>query len=119
MTKSMEQIHRIKELQLQEKGPYQIAKELNIDPKTVRKYMEQEDFSPKIPIPEIRTSKMDPYRNTIETWLSEDEQNRHKQRHTSKRIYDRLSKKFPEFNCSYPTVNRYVRNLKQQRKIGK
>lgn len=119
MRKSMEQIHRIKELQLQEKGPYQIAKELNIDPKTVRKYMEQEDFSPKIPIPEIRTSKMDPYRNTIETWLNEDEQNRHKQRHTSKRIYDRLSKKFPEFNCSYPTVNRYVRNLKQQRKIDK
>lgn len=28
--KSMEQIHRIKELQLQQKGPYQIAKELAI-----------------------------------------------------------------------------------------
>jgi hypothetical protein len=33
---SMEQIHRIKELQVQQKGPYQIAKELGVDPKTVR-----------------------------------------------------------------------------------
>jgi DNA-binding CsgD family transcriptional regulator len=52
MTMSMEQIHRIKEMQLQQMGPYQIAKELQIDPKTVRKYMEQEDFSPQAAIQE-------------------------------------------------------------------
>jgi transposase len=118
MTMSMEQIHRIKELQLQQKGPYQIAKELQIDPKTVRRYMEQEDFSPQVPLPEIRPSKLDPYKTIIEAWLVEDEQNRHKQRHTAKRVYDRL-KQIPDFNCSYPTVNRYVNRLKLQRKNSK
>jgi hypothetical protein len=39
MAMSMEQVHRIKELQVQQKGPYQIAKELGVDPKTVRKYI--------------------------------------------------------------------------------
>lgn len=119
MTMSMEQIHRIKKLQLQQKGPYQIAKELQIDPKTVRKYMEQEDFSPQAPVTETRSSKLDPYKETIEAWLLEDEQNRYKQRHTAKRVYDRLIQKFPEFNCSYPTVNRYVSSFKQQRKVSK
>jgi hypothetical protein len=33
MTKSMEQIHRVKELQMQEFGPYQIAKEVGMDRK--------------------------------------------------------------------------------------
>lgn len=65
MAMSMEQIHRIKELQIQQKGPYQIAKELGIDPKTVRKYMEQEDFSPAPPTPEVRPSKLDPYKATM------------------------------------------------------
>lgn len=37
MAMSLDQIHRIKELQVQQKGPYQIARELGVDPKTVRK----------------------------------------------------------------------------------
>lgn len=79
MTKSMEQIHRIKELQMQEWGPYQIAKELQIDVKTVRKYMAKENFSPQLPVTETRSSKLDPYKPTIEAWLKEDEQIRYKQ----------------------------------------
>lgn len=70
MTKSMEQIHRIKELQMQQQGPYQIAKELQIDVKTVRKYMAKENFSPQVPVAETRPSKLDPYKLTIETWLN-------------------------------------------------
>lgn len=119
MTKSMEQTHRIKELQMKQWGPYQIAKELEIDVKTVRKYMAKEDFSPQVPVAETRSSKLDPYKATIEAWLKEDEQNRYKQRHTGKRVYDRLVKQYPEFNCSYPTVNRYVTALKQARKSSK
>lgn len=118
MTTSMEQIHQIKQLQLQQKGPYQIAKELGIDPKTVRRYMAKEDFSPKAPIPEERTSVLDPYKATIEAWLKEDEQNRYKQRHTSKRVYARLVESFPEFSCSYPTVNRYVQSLREKKRKG-
>jgi len=114
MALSMEQIHRIKELQMQQKGPYQIAKELGVDPKTVRKYMEQEDFSPSAPTTETRSSKLEPYKATIDAWLVADTQNRYKQRHTSQRVFNRLQQNFPEFACSYPTVVRYVRSYRQQ-----
>jgi transposase len=114
----MDQIHQIKQLQLQQKGPYQIAKELKMDPKTVRRYMAMEDFSPKTPIPEERPSVLDPYKDTIEAWLKEDEQNRYKQRHTSKRVFIRLTQTFPAFNCSYPTVNRFVRSLRDKKKTN-
>lgn len=119
MTLSMEQIHRIKELQLQQKGSYQIAKELGVDPKTVRKYMQQEDFSPPAPTTETRPSKLDPYKLAIDRWLTEDEQNRHKQRHTAQRVFNRLQQDFPEFTCSYPTVGRYVRSLRQKKQLSR
>jgi transposase len=111
----MEQVHRIKELQLQEKGPYQIAKELNMDPKTVRKYMDMEDFSPPKPATRVRESKLDPFKPTINQWLLEDELNRPKQRHTAKRVYNRLRKECPNFDGSYVIVNRYVQQFKKQR----
>ncbi|WP_207671354.1 IS21 family transposase [Paenibacillus cymbidii] len=109
----------MKELQRQQLGPYQIAKELGMDPKTVRKYMAQEDFSPKAPETQLRESKLDPYKATIEAWLKADEQNRYKQRHTGKRVYDRLCKTYPAFDCSYPTVNRYVRLVRGRQQLSK
>lgn len=119
MAMSMEQIHRIKELQVQQKGPYQIAKELGVDPKTVRKYMQQEDFSPPAPKVETRPSKLDPFKVTIDKWLTEDEQNRHKQRHTAQRVFNRLQKAFPDFDCSYPTVVRHVRSFRQRQQLSR
>jgi transposase len=119
MAMSMEQIHRIKELQVQHKGPYQIAKELGVDPKTVRKYMEQEDFSPPAPHVEMRPSKLDAYKTTIDAWLAADAQNRYKQRHTAQRVFNRLQQKYPEFTCSYPTVVRYVRSFRQRQQLDR
>lgn len=103
--KSMEQVHPIKELQLQEKGPYQIAKELNMDPKTVRKYMDMEGFSPPKPATRVRESNLDPFKPTINQWLLEDELNRPKQRHTVKRVYNRSRKECPNFEGSYVIDN--------------
>lgn len=108
MTMSMEQIHRIKELQRQQKGAYQIAGELGLDPKTVRKYLAQEGFSPKAPVSAERSSKLDPYKPVIDTWLQEDTLNRSQQRHTGQRVYD------PEFPCSYRAVSRYVRACRER-----
>ncbi|MFC5648028.1 hypothetical protein ACFPYJ_02630 [Paenibacillus solisilvae] len=51
---SIEQIHRIIELQLQQKGPYQIANDVKI----VRKYMAQEDFPPQVPVAQTKPSKL-------------------------------------------------------------
>jgi transposase len=119
MTTGMNQIHRIKELQRKQFGAYQIAKELNLDPKTVKKYMEQEDFSPRPPVNQERKSKLDPFKPLIDQWLLEDEQYRRKQRHTRRKVYERLKEMYPsedEFNCSYITVARYVSCFRSNRR---
>ena len=49
MAITVEEIAAIKELQAQGFGPYQISAQVGADPKTVRKYMKQDDFSPADP----------------------------------------------------------------------
>ena len=118
MAITMEEIAAIKELQAQGFGPYQISAQVGADPKTVRKYMKQDDFSPAVPQPKSLCGKLTPWIPTICVWLEEDQQNRHKQRHTAKRIYDRLVKEDPAFSCSYRTVSRYVAEWKAERRQG-
>lgn len=54
---------------------------------------------------------MDPYRGIITTWLEADEAAPKKQRHTAKRIYDRLVAEYG-FTGSDSTVRKYVRKLR-------
>ena len=115
MAITVEEIAAIKELQAQGFGPYQISAQVGADPKTVRKYMKQDDFNPAVPQPKSSCGKLTPWIPTICVWLEEDQQNRHKQRHTAKRIYDRLVKEDPAFSCSYRTVSRYVADWKAER----
>jgi len=93
----------------------EIARELNIDEKTVRKYLKMDDFSPKIPEQKEHPSKLDPYKKKIQKWLSEDNQNWYKQRHTAKRIHERLSEDYPEYDCSYLLVQRYVKRIRENK----
>ena len=118
MAITLEEIAAIKELQAQGFGPYQISAQVGADPKTVRKYMKQDDFSPAVPQLKSSCGKLTPWIPTICVWLEEDQQNRHKQRHTAKRIYDRLVKEDPAFSCSYRTVSRYVAEWKAERRQG-
>jgi transposase len=88
----------------------QIAKTLNLDWKTVQKYVDMNDFneSSSRPASEQRfCPKPDPYKPTIDKWLVEDKQAPRKQRHMAMRVYNRLKKEFPGFNCSYRTVASY------------
>ena len=52
----------------------EISRDLKVDPKTVRKYLDEEDFSPPPP-KKIKkgSSKLDPYKPIICEWLKEDE----------------------------------------------
>lgn len=109
----MPQINRIKELRNSGYTQAQIARELSIDEKTVRSYLKKEDFSPKKPKLVVKPSKLDPFKEQINTWLTEDQNTWRKQRHTAQRVYDRLCKD-KDFNCSYPTVQRYVRVYRRQ-----
>ena len=104
----MSTIQEIKVRQAAGESVSAIAKALNIDRKTVRKYQAQTDFSPPVSAPRPRASILAPYQATIDTWLAEDQREWYKQRHTAFRVYDRLRKEFPACTVSYRTVRRYV-----------
>ncbi len=112
----MARIDQIKELHNQQGlGPSEIAGRLGIDRKTVRKYMAREDFNEEVPLKESHPSKLDRWKNKIDERLAEDERVRYKQRHTAKRVHERLRK---EYDCSYPLVQRYLKQRKAERKCG-
>jgi hypothetical protein len=48
----------------------------------------------------------------IQQWLADDRQTFYQQRHTTRRIYDRLRTECPDFQGSYPLVPRRVRSLR-------
>ena len=113
---SMDQIETIKELQLRGLSPSEIARKLSVDWKTVVKYMQQECYSPKPPVVRLTESKLDPWKPVIDGWLEEDRKTRYKQRHTAKRIFDRLNEECPGFTGSYPIVQRYVKQVREAKK---
>ena len=111
----MSQVNSIRDLRKEGYPVARIAREMSVDEKTVRKYLAMEDFSPKAPTGETRSSKLDPYKETIQEWFAEDERTWYKQRHTAMRIHERLSESFPDFDCSYVTVQRYVKSARASR----
>ena len=120
---TMDQIHRIRELFYEQgKNLTEIATILGCDWRTVRKYVDMEDFSPPVPEPvsaEQHTSKLDPYKPTIDQWLTDDQKAPRKQRHTAKRVYDRLKEEVEGFDCSYRLVADYVAEKKKQLNLKK
>ena len=91
----------------------EISRTTGHDPKTVRKYLEMDDFSPTAPVKKDLPSKLDPYKATIDQWLADDGRTWRKQWHTAKRIHDRLGQEVPGYDCSYSTVQRYVKEKRR------
>ncbi len=50
----------------------------------------------------------------IDEWLEGDVKERSKQRHTAKRVHERLKEAYPDFDCSYRTVASYVKEKKRE-----
>jgi transposase len=91
-----------------------IAEEQGVDRKTVRKYIDQEDWNqPANKAPRSRPGILEPLKPTIDAWLEEDRRRRRKQRHTAKRVYDRLVRE-KGFTGSYRTVAAYVGQRKRE-----
>ena len=109
---TMDQVHTIRELFYnQGLNLAEIAEKIGCDWRTVKKYVDQEDFSPPKPIPESEVkheSKLDPFKPLIDNWLTGDKKAPRKQRHTAKRVFKRLQKEVFGFNCSYRLVADYV-----------
>lgn len=107
-------IQDIKVLQAQGYSVSAIAEHLHLDRKTVRKYMQQTDFSMPVPVVIPRPSKLDAYKAVIDGWLEEDTHQWYKQHHTAQRVYDRLTEEFPEWSGSYRTVRRYLQSRRRK-----
>jgi transposase len=115
---SMTQVKDIRKKYFEEgKNISQIARETGHDRKTIRGYLNKEDWNKEPPRlkKEVVYPKLEPYKADIDNWLIEDKRARRKQRHTAKRIYDRLVEKYKDdFDCSYRTVAGYVSAKKKE-----
>lgn len=114
---AMDQIHHIRELFYgQGLNISEVANKMKMDWKTVRKYVDMTDFNDPEPVqtPKEVCPTLNPYKGKIDEWLTEDKKAPRKQRHTAKRIYDRLVEEIPGFNCSVRTVSSYVKIRKEE-----
>ena len=120
---TMDQVHTIRELYYnQGLNLKEIAEKVKCDWRTVKKYVDKEDFSPPKPVSEsevVHESKLDPYKPTIDQWLTDDTKAPRKQRHTAKRVHRRLQKEVPGYNCSYRLVADYVAKKKDELRLRK
>ncbi len=93
-----------------------IAEKTGFDRKTIRKYLQQDDWNQELQIAVRKASKLDPYKPTIDEWLETDRRTRKKQRHTARRVFDRLVEQAGQegFSCCYRSVAVYVAEKKRQ-----
>ena len=82
---------------------------------TVRRYLRETDLSERPPAvgraPE--SPLLEPFAALVDSWLLEDRRCWYMQRHTAKRVFDRLVAE-KGFEGSYSTVRRYVRRRREE-----
>ena len=114
----MTEVHNLRKLYYSGgKSITEISRESGRDRKTVRTYLEKEDWNESQPssLAEVEFPKLDLFKGDIDAWLTEDKKAKRKQRHTAKRVYQRLAEKYGEnFTCSYRTVAGYVAKSKKE-----
>lgn len=82
---------------------------------TVKKYLEMEDFNVQPQTPKETLSLLDPLKPIIDEWLENDLKEPRKQRHTAKRVYQRLQQEYPEqLEVKLRTVQYYVSKKKKE-----
>ena len=118
----MTEVHNLRKLYYDEgKNITEISKQTGRDRKTVRQSLNKEDWNENQPHPltGIEFPKLGPFKAEIDGWLMDDKKAKRKQRHTARRVYDRLVAEYPgSFNCSYRTVAGYV-GMKRKEIYGK
>lgn len=85
---AMSQINPIKNLSNCRYRYSEISQETGTYPKTIRKYLLQED--PTTTDVVENPSILDPFKLIIQQWLEDDENHWRNQHHTAQRVYDRL-----------------------------
>lgn len=93
----------------------EIARRLDVSRNTVAKYADEEDMSPAAPVPEARPHPAtDAHAAWIASVLEADLGAPRKQRHTARRIYDRLVAE-RGYSGSYSSVCRFVADWRRAR----
>lgn len=106
----------IREMSIRGCSQRRIARELHISRNTVAKYL-KDDLSPEPPLAQASKSpKMEAYAETISRWLEDDLKAPRKQRHTAKKVFDRLVDE-RGFKGSLSTVERFVREWRRSRDL--
>ena len=91
-----------------------IAERLGISRNTVAKYADMEDFSPRPEArPEQSRSRVEPFSRVVDSWLRADRSMPRKQRHTARRVYDRLVTE-QGFAGSYSSVQRWMKRWREE-----
>ena len=108
---NMSDINDIRDLARRGYRISEIAEKTGRDPKTINKYLAIEDFSEAPPAAKTRPSILDPYKDKITEWVTEDQKRWVKQRHTAQRIYKRLTEE-EGYTGSYDTVQRFVKTIR-------
>lgn len=111
---SMSKAQSIREMRRESETIAAISQKLGVSRDTVYKYLGKDDFSPEPPAPASGASIMDQYRRIIEGYLEEDSRNWRKQRHTGRKIYERLRDEHGR-EASESTVRHYVTKVKRER----
>lgn len=111
---TMSQINHIKDLSSCGYRISEISEKTGTDPKTIRKYLSQDDFSPAPPVTKENPSKLDPFKPIIHEWLEEDKKHWRKQHHSAQRVYERLTEEHG-YTGSYSVVQRYLKKCRSQR----
>ena len=87
---SMSQTYSIRQLRKSGESISEIARKVGVSRNTVYAKLAAPDLSPQMPVKEPREKLLDAYRPVIEGYLDEDERGWRKQRHTARRIWQRL-----------------------------
>ena len=82
---------------------------------TVKKYLDMDDFNEPSYPSKKSSSLLDPLKPVIDQWLLDDLKAPRKQRHTAKRVYERLQEEYPdELAVKLRTVQYYVSQKKKE-----
>ena len=92
-----------------------VAKKTGQDWRTVKKYVEKDNFNEDIKSVTAGKSKLDRFKPIIDGWLKEDLKMPVKQRHTAVKVFNRLKDEYSEiFDASIRTVSTYVAAKKKE-----
>lgn len=119
MTVPLDEINDIREMDAVGVPRAEIARRLGLSRNTVAKYADMADMSPAAPEPRSRARRaLGPDDAAwIDAVLEADSGAPRKQRHTAKRIYDRLVAE-RGYKGSYSTARRYVREWRNSHRQG-